>query len=249
MRLADSGRAWLLVPLAAAFFLCFNSGLVQSLHKSFAPKVITQPAILGAVQSASASRSLSFSDDYLPSVCVQGMYHWTENKLPIKVCISSGDGVPGYRPQFNQMIRNAFDCWCQASADKLSWQEVSDPKSADVVVGWTDQPTQRANGTEAGETNAYARLDQASGRGIIYGAKMSILTELSGQPFTDQFMDKTILHETGHALGLQGHSPVRTDIMYYAINNDQQAALTARDRATMAHLYADYPQNGNIAAK
>jgi predicted Zn-dependent protease len=187
--------------------------------------------------------------DYLSWVCTQGMYHWQENKMPIKVCISSGAGVPGYRPEFAGMVRHAFNEWVVASGEKLSWKEVKDPSQADVNVGWTDQVTQRSNGTEAGETKAYTRLNSATGQGIIYGANMSLLTELPERQFSDTDMEKTILHETGHALGLQGHSPSRTDIMYYSINADQQPELTGRDEATMAHLYANYPAADKIAAK
>jgi predicted Zn-dependent protease len=207
---------------------------------------LVEPAVFAGAAMPQAGY-LGGRADYLQSVCAQGMYQWTHNRLPIKVFIGPGSAVSGYRPQFDSMISNAFDTWCAASGNTLSWQQVDNAAHADVVISWTNHPTQRVNGTEAGETNAYAKLDHASGRGVIYGAKMSILTELNGQPFSDQFMEKTILHETGHALGLQGHSPVRTDIMYYSINNDQEAQLTERDRTTMARLYADYQQSSDVA--
>lgn len=187
--------------------------------------------------------------DYLSSVSVQGVYTWEADKLPIKVFIKADPSVHGYRPQFAGMVRNAFDTWSQASGGKLSWREVKNASDADVNIHWTTVVTERPNGTEAGETNAYTQLNRATNRGIIYGAKMTLLTELNGQPFGDDFMNKTIIHETGHALGLQGHSPNRTDIMFYAINNDQQPMLTSRDTATMKHLYADFGSSDNVALK
>ena len=208
----------------------------------------TSLAVLAAPTIAPSFNEDDNSTDYISAVCVQGLYQWQPAKLPIKVCITPGNGVPGYRASFPGFVRNALDTWCAASGGKLSWKEVKTASAADVNVRWTDQVTQRSNGTEAGETNAYTRLDTSTGRGIIYGAKMTLLAELPNKQFTDTEMDKTILHETGHALGLQGHSPVRTDIMYYSINPDQQPALTERDEATMAHLYADYPAEASDVA-
>ncbi|HEY9790304.1 MAG TPA: matrixin family metalloprotease [Candidatus Obscuribacterales bacterium] len=234
--------------VAALLTMLSMSVFTNSTGSAVGTKTVNHINTLAALSGVAAPDvEDSSAADYLTSVCGQGVYHWQENKMPIKVCISSGAGVPGFRPQFAGMVRHAFSTWAAASGDKLSWKEVKSPSEADVNVGWTDQVTQRATGTEAGETNAYTQLNKATGQGIIYGAKMSLLTELPEKQFTDNDMAKTILHETGHALGLQGHSPVRTDIMYYAINADQQPALTSRDEATMAHLYADYPSTDKIA--
>jgi Matrixin len=244
MRKLHTGGALALLALLSSF-----SG--SAIHGASS----TQPLAnhTSTLSALTAPTVPTFSDDfgaadYFPSVCTQGIYQWQPGKLPIKVCISSGAGVPGYRPTFPGMIRHAFDTWCAASGGKLSWKEVSSAAAADVNVCWTDHVTQRSNGTEAGETNAYTKLNQSTGRGIIYGARMLMLTQLPDKQFTDVEMDKTLLHETGHALGLQGHSPERTDIMYYAINADQQPALTDRDEATIQHLYADFPSaNDNVA--
>jgi predicted Zn-dependent protease len=190
--------------------------------------------------------TFSGAGDYLSSVCVQGVYHW--QKTPIKVFISSGAGVPGYRDSFPGMIRHAFDTWNGASGTKLPWTQVNSEADADVKIYFTDHVKNIATGTEAGETNAYTQLNRLTNQGFIYGAKMTLLSQLPERGFSDFEMNKTILHETGHALGLQGHSPNRDDIMYYSINPQQQGVLTARDEATMAHLYSDYSADGENVA-
>jgi predicted Zn-dependent protease len=212
--------------------------------------IVDKTRTYNALSTASVSSAYTPGNaDYLQSVCKQGVFQWQADKCPIKVYITPGESVPGYRPAFSQMVRTSFDTWASASGDKLSWTEVPTSSEADVRVVWTDSVTQRSNGTEAGETNAFTQLNKATGHGVIYGARMQLLTRLPNKLFSDNDMSKTILHETGHALGLQGHSPNPTDIMYYAINAQQSAVLTTRDEATMAHLYSDYPTADNIALK
>ena len=46
-----------------------------------------------------------------------------------------------------------------------------------------------------------------------------------------------VLHEMGHALGLNGHSPNRADIMYPRIPGTAGAEISARDRETLRRLY------------
>jgi hypothetical protein len=187
------------------------------------------------------------AQDYLPSVCHEGTYTWEANKMPIKVYVSDGRGVPGYRPQFGQFIRHAFDEWTAHSQNKLAWVEVQDPNQADVTVTWTNKITERPEGTEAGKTDAYTRYNRVTGKGIIYGAKMQFLTRLPEREFSDNEVEKTCLHEAGHAFGLQGHSPYPDDIMYYAIQQRQHAELTDRDVNTMNKLYAAFPTLDAVA--
>ena len=189
----------------------------------------------------------SSANDYVASISQDGTYTWPADKLPIKVFVSSGQNVPGFRPQWRSYVSNCFDQWCQASDDRLSWVEAPDAAHADITIGWTNQVTERPEGTEAGKTSALTRLNTQTHKGIIYGAKMQLLTRLPNREFSDNEVFKTILHETGHALGLQGHSPTRTDIMYYAVNPNQQPLLSDRDKNTMAHLYAGYPTQDAVA--
>jgi predicted Zn-dependent protease len=48
----------------------------------------------------------------------------------------------------------------------------------------------------------------------------------------------TVLHEMGHALGLGGHSPDPSDIMYPSASRTATEGLSARDRATLRELYS-----------
>jgi predicted Zn-dependent protease len=185
--------------------------------------------------------------DYLSSVCGEGTYTWQSQHMPIKVFISDGTGVPGYKPVFQDYIRNGFTKWCNISENKLAWVEVKTAAEADVTVAWTDRVTERPEGTEAGRTSVMTRYNAQTGKGIIYGARMQFLTQLPSRGFDDAEVEKTCLHEAGHALGLQGHSPFRNDIMYYAVGPSQQPMLSDRDRNTMMKLYTDAPTLDAVA--
>jgi tetratricopeptide (TPR) repeat protein len=58
-------------------------------------------------------------------------------------------------------------------------------------------------------------------------------------------LQTTAIHELGHALGLQGHSPYPDDIMYYCLNPAQTGQLTTRDKRTLHLLYKITPDIKN----
>src|SRR5256885_5620169 len=59
----------------------------------------------------------------------------------------------------------------------------------------------------------------------------------------------TTLFRSGHALGLQGHSPYRDDIMYYAVSPTQHPTLSQRDVNTLVKLYAGAPTIDSLALR
>jgi len=183
----------------------------------------------------------SVGDDYLADVVEEGMYQWPADKLPIKVYIAPGNDVPGYKPQYREMIQKSFATWQGATNGRVSWLEVNDRAQANITVDWTNGVHERPEGTEAGKTSTMTRLNTETNVGTIYGARMQILTRLPEREFADEEVQKTCLHEAGHALGIQGHSPYRDDIMFYAVSPTQKPRLTTRDVFTMTRLYSEYP--------
>ena len=184
--------------------------------------------------------------DYLDAVLPQGLVRWPLENMPLRVYVAPGSNVPGYRSSYAQLVRRAFDEWAIASGHKLAWQPVASPYEADITVYWTPQLDDAGARAEAGRTVTTSRFNKRSGQGFIDGARVMIQTLSGGRPFSDGEMRRIALHEVGHALGLQGHSPFFADIMFQAIHPRQISQLTERDRATMSRLYNNYPSFNSI---
>lgn len=184
------------------------------------------------------------SGDYLSEMVEGGAYRWTPDHMPLRVYIADGSGVSAYRPQFKQLMREAFNSWMQAAAGKLSWVEVSDPRQADIITNWSDSISIRNGQLEAGRTTAVTQTDRLTGERSLVAAEVKILTRIGAKVFSDDEIRKTTLHEVGHALGLQGHSHLSSDIMYASLSRNQVPFLQDRDAATISLLYAGYPPAG-----
>src|SRR5262249_32317709 len=55
-------------------------------------------------------------------------------------------------------------------------------------------------------------------------------------------VEKICLHEMGHALGMNGHSPNSRDVMYSSANLDDKPVLSERDKNTIRKLYQTIKQ-------
>lgn len=187
------------------------------------------------------------SDDYLQDIAGDGLYQWPPDKLPVRVYIESSTSVPGYKPYFQDILRSAFDEWVQASHGRLGWVEVFDKSAADIICQWTDQVTERTDGTEAARTKTYTRFNTQTNRGTISRATMLFLTRLPERVFSSDELRRTCLHEVGHVFGLAGHSPQRGDVMFAAVPRVSNPHLSNRDVSTINKLYQQYSQLGGLA--
>jgi len=205
----------------------------------------------GALPNGSCSvesNQASSERDYLNDVSTDGLYCWPAAKLPVKVFFQPSDGVPSYRDSLPLTLKSCFDEWTAASGGKLGWLEVSDARSADIVVQWASQAQERPEGTEAGLTRVYGQLNTATNRGIIRRVEMKLLTRLPERELTDLEVRKAYLHEVGHAFGIVGHSPNPSDIMYFAVSKRRGTHLGDRDIATINRLYSDHQPLTSLAA-
>lgn len=188
------------------------------------------------------SSRFSTGEDYLDAASDEGVYHWPAEKLPVKVFMENGSSVKGYRPNFPEILSNGFDAWVTATNGRLGWVQVRDKSQADLVVSWTTATPEHADGTEAGRTKTFTKFDTSTNQGKIYKATMVLATRLPEREMSDEEVTKTFMHEAGHAFGIAGHSPNRSDIMCAKVNHGQKPFLSGCDVATIVRLYGSYPQ-------
>lgn len=218
------------------------SGLVQGLEKERArsggsrqPAASTEASPTGFSQAAASSAG--GADDYFSDVVNAKVGKWSLSRMPLRVLIRSGVGVPGYQPDFEKILIKSFQDWGAASGGVVSFKSVQDPAQADIECSWTYDSNKFMNSAEAGEAIAH------SSKNGIERATIQILTVplpmSPGVPVTPNSIRWVCLHEIGHALGLFGHTRNPQDVMFYSTSVvDQWKEISQRDANTLTRMYA-----------
>jgi predicted Zn-dependent protease len=213
-------------------------GLIK-LNASLPPEA--QPAAVagsgGGDGAAGGTNAASRPDDYFSEATLTGVHRWPASLMPLKIHLKSGDGVPFYKDQYNDILKHAFTDWATASGGKVRVVFVDRPDGANIVCSWTSDPAQLANAAESGETQL-----ALNGKGIIRATIVFLTVPLVAVlPITDNRLRVTCLHEVGHALGLTGHTRNPADIMFFSSRiSDDPRDLTQRDKNTLVRLYSDF---------
>src|SRR5262249_29449262 len=121
-------------------------------------------------------------------------YNWT--KKHVRVFVQASSGVKGYRPEFDQILKDSFKAWSDAGV--ISFEFVPDATNADIECVWIDDAKQLASPAEGGEALLRHRGD------AVNHARIALLTYRNGPVKTlDSHEVKCLcLHEIGHSLGL-----------------------------------------------
>jgi tetratricopeptide (TPR) repeat protein len=209
------------------------------------PGAADRAQVADIIQALKSSAGKPGSDpttpDYFDAITADGAYRWPQSKLPIRIFIYTGAGVQGFRESFKIQFVEALDAWMRASQNRLAYVLVEDKNGADLVCDWTANP---AEVSEAGTQSERGMAHIYATGGDIQRATLKILTRpmLEEGMLSDDDFKKACLHEIGHVLGLQGHSPNNHDVMFFTVDTSTVwPVLSKRDKATISRLYAEYP--------
>lgn len=151
----------------------------------------------GLPDSLRPSRYVPKAGDYYQRVAGPSLrLQWTE--FPVKVF---ADSPP---EEWRRALGEALDAWMNV----FPLQTVSARERADIVLSWAKLP-KRSMGTE----QSFFRL-QKEGDKIIKRRKTSSIVLDNSHRWSKREMRAAIMHEVGHALGIEGHSDGSRDVMF-----------------------------------
>lgn len=176
---------------------------------------------------------------------------WDTSTFPLKICIQNDNvTVPDY---YKTEILKAYSQW-QSIAKFITFTLIDNPENANIYIKITSLPSGTCQGNVCkyvvGFTEPTIENNLLKRMTITLYAK-----DPNGNYFSEKELYNTILHETGHALGIMGHSYNPNDLMYMENNNTDSIYqqyrsyfqyLSTNDLNTITLLYRLMPDITNI---
>lgn len=146
-----------------------------------------------------------------------------ENSAPVTYEILADDDA--YLSQYGDIVDDAALMWSEVPTSYFRYVRADEGKPAQVTVNLRSS-------IEGGAYSAgYAVFDEYDDIVPLHCSIFVVIDEY----VTHSSMEKTILHELGHCLGL-GHTLIPQAIMSYRLEENSYA-LDVDDRAAVTHLY------------
>jgi len=149
-------------------------------------------------------------------------FRWPRSKMPLRVYIKKGDGVPRCQAAYYDLVKECCHEWELATASKVRFVFVDSVSDCDINVQWIEYGRNIGRDQACGTTKFFAT------NGYLLTTKVYLATTMPdrwlGGTQDAHTMRHTILHEIGHSLGMT-HSPFTTDIMYFQSNARQRVMV------------------------
>jgi tetratricopeptide (TPR) repeat protein len=177
-----------------------------------------------SIKTISYNELTRYKDNYLDYVLTGGqLTRW--HTFPLKVYIQPGTG--------KDIALLALGEWQKKTAGLIKFEYTETPLNAQITVDFRNklEGTSTKEAFIAGYSKPYYQGDD------IIKSEINILAvdPATGKDMEANRLYHTIIHEVGHSLGLNGHSPNKNDAMYYSGSDSKE--LSQRDLNTIALLY------------
>ncbi len=170
------------------------------------------------------------TNNYLDSITPR---RWQAEQLPLRIFIDPTVAM-GFDTTMRATIEDAFQAWVQ-NQTFLKSVETNNQQQAQIVVTRVADGLGSAGGHTAFEDatglNGQTQLRLATIQISMHSHESTAYSHSELQAFKS-----LTIHEAGHALGLDGHSPHATDLMYW---KSPLLKLSNRDIETMRMLYSN----------
>lgn len=198
---------------------------------------ITSPSAIVSVTSGCTASS--YTPNYYTAILTPGIPNvsgnfrfWTHT--PLSIYFSKGTNYTAAR---ETIFRTGMAQWQAATSNGIAFTDAADATSADITVEFV--PSTSLPSGAIGVT--YTSYDSTTFE--ISKATIQIGSDLG----SDSVTLATCSHELGHALGIGGHSPNETDLMYYAESGI--TTTSALDLNTLRTVYCDSFPHAAVRSK
>ncbi|NER03581.1 MAG: matrixin family metalloprotease [Okeania sp. SIO3C4] len=171
-------------------------------------------------------KDTSNSGDYFDRIEVQDVGYLIWSQFPIKVYVESSDNDESRSRQWANIVIDAIWEW----NTYLPLQIVDNPEIADIKI-FNKRPPLTPGKLRARSAETSYQLHQDE-NGTLSQSFVIWLSPMQ----VGKYLPAAARHEFGHALGIWGHSPEKTDVMYYS-QVAEPPPISARDINTLKRIY------------